>query len=162
LFDGWARAPHPLGGHGVGLPDRPQRPSRRLPKQAPCARAWHPLSSLRARRTGAAFHATPVTARDPFSSPIPMPPARGAFPTAPVTRHRLGPITLDTIRYAETRQIGAATVSFHPAGHVPGSAQIRVEVNGESWVVSGDYKVVDDGLSTPWEPVRCHAFISEC
>ncbi|MBP1804635.1 ligase-associated DNA damage response exonuclease [Rubellimicrobium aerolatum] len=81
---------------------------------------------------------------------------------APVIRHRLGDIRLDTIRYGEPRAIGGATVSFHPAGHVPGSAQIRVEVAGETWVVSGDYKVVDDGLSTPWEPVPCHAFISEC
>lgn len=81
---------------------------------------------------------------------------------APVIRHRLGDIRLDTLRYGEVRQIGGARVSFHPAGHVPGSAQIRVEVGGEAWVVSGDYKVVDDGLSTPWEPVRCHAFISEC
>ncbi|TNC70880.1 ligase-associated DNA damage response exonuclease [Rubellimicrobium roseum] len=81
---------------------------------------------------------------------------------APVMRHRLGDIRLDTIVYGESRRIGGAQVSFHPAGHVPGSAQIRVEVGGEVWVVSGDYKVVDDGLSTPWEPVRCHAFISEC
>ena len=49
---------------------------------------------------------------------------------APVMRHRLGEITLDTIRYGETREIGGARVSFHPAGHVPGSAQIRVEVEG--------------------------------
>ncbi len=81
---------------------------------------------------------------------------------APVMRHRLGDITVDTIPYAETRQIGGALVSFHPAGHVPGSAQIRVEVGGEVWVVSGDYKVVDDGLSDPFEPVACHAFITEC
>ncbi|MBK5928736.1 ligase-associated DNA damage response exonuclease [Rhodobaculum claviforme] len=81
---------------------------------------------------------------------------------APVMRHRLGAITLDTIRYGEVRRIGAATVSFHPAGHVPGSAQIRVEVGGEVWVVSGDYKLGADGLSTPFEPVRCHTFISEC
>ena len=81
---------------------------------------------------------------------------------APVMRHRLGEITLDTIRYDETRQIGGATVSFHPAGHVPGSAQIRVEVGGEVWVVSGDYKVVPDGLSETFEPVRCHSFITEC
>lgn len=81
---------------------------------------------------------------------------------APVIRHRLGDIRLDTIRYGERRRIGGATVSFHPAGHVPGSAQIRVEVGGEAWVVSGDYKVAGDGLSTPWEPVRCHAFVSEC
>ncbi|MEO0744938.1 MAG: ligase-associated DNA damage response exonuclease [Pseudomonadota bacterium] len=80
---------------------------------------------------------------------------------APVMRHRLGDITLDTIRYGEARQIGGATVSFHPAGHVPGSAQIRVEVAGEVWVASGDYKVVDDGLSTPFEPVTCHHFITE-
>ena len=58
--------------------------------------------------------------------------------TAPVMRHRLGEITLDTISYGEERQIGDATVSFHPAGHVPGSAQIRVEVKGQVWVVSGD------------------------
>ena len=81
---------------------------------------------------------------------------------APVMRHRLGNITLDTIRFGETRRIGGATVSFHPAGHVPGSAQIRVEVAGEVWVASGDYKVEDDGLSEPFEPVTCHAFITEC
>jgi putative mRNA 3-end processing factor len=81
---------------------------------------------------------------------------------APVIRHRLGDIRLDTIRYGEPRRIGGAQVSFHPAGHVPGSAQIRIEVAGEAWVVSGDYKTAPDGLSTPWEPVRCHAFISEC
>lgn len=80
---------------------------------------------------------------------------------APVLRHRLGAITLDTIRYGELRQIGGAAVSFHPAGHVPGSAQIRVAVAGQVWVASGDYKVEDDGLSTPFEPVRCHAFITE-
>ena len=80
---------------------------------------------------------------------------------APVMRHRLGDIPLETVRYGETRQIGGATVSFHPAGHVPGSAQIRVEVAGEIWVASGDYKIVDDGLSTPFEPVRCHHFITE-
>ncbi|EKE45858.1 mRNA 3-end processing factor [Oceaniovalibus guishaninsula JLT2003] len=81
---------------------------------------------------------------------------------APVMRHRLGDIALGTVRYGETRRIGDATVSFHPAGHVPGSAQIRVERGGEVWVVSGDYKTEDDGLSEPWEPVRCHAFITEC
>ncbi|GLO78896.1 ligase-associated DNA damage response exonuclease [Sulfitobacter pontiacus] len=79
----------------------------------------------------------------------------------PVMRHRLGEITADGIAYGEVRQIGGAQVSFHPAGHVPGSAQIRVEVDGEVWVASGDYKVVDDGLSDPFEPVRCHHFITE-
>lgn len=82
--------------------------------------------------------------------------------TAPVMRHRLGDITLETVAYGEIRQIGGATVSFHPAGHVPGSAQIRVEVAGEVWVVSGDYKTTADRISTPFEPVRCHSFITEC
>ncbi len=81
---------------------------------------------------------------------------------APVMRHRLGDIRLETIRYGEPRSIGGATVSFHPAGHVPGSAQIRVEAAGEVWVVSGDYKTEPDGLSEPWEPVACHAFVTEC
>ena len=81
---------------------------------------------------------------------------------APVIRHRLGAITLDTIRYGEERQIGGALVSFHPAGHVPGSAQIRIEHKGQVWVVSGDYKTTPDGLSDPFIPVRCHAFITEC
>lgn len=81
---------------------------------------------------------------------------------APVIRYRLGAVVLETIAYGAVRQIGGAEVSFHPAGHVPGSAQIRVAVGGEVWVVSGDYKTVADGLSEPFEPVRCHAFITEC
>lgn len=81
---------------------------------------------------------------------------------APVIRHRLGPVALETVRYGEVRRIGEVEVSFHPAGHVPGSAQIRVARRGEVWVVSGDYKVVPDGLSDPFEPLACHAFITEC
>ncbi|WP_412505306.1 ligase-associated DNA damage response exonuclease [Roseovarius sp. SYSU LYC5161] len=81
---------------------------------------------------------------------------------APVLRHRLGDIALDTLRYGEPCRIGGASVSFHPAGHVPGSAQIRIEVGGEVWVVSGDYKTDADALSEPFEPVRCHSFITEC
>ncbi len=80
---------------------------------------------------------------------------------APVMRHRLGDISLETVAYGEVREIGGVRVSFHPAGHVPGSAQIRVEHRGEVWVVSGDYKTEDDGLSTPFEPLRCHHFITE-
>ncbi|MGX9354852.1 ligase-associated DNA damage response exonuclease [Roseobacteraceae bacterium S113] len=81
---------------------------------------------------------------------------------APVIRHRLGDIALETIPFGQTRDITGAKVSFHPAGHVPGSAQIRVEVAGEVWVVSGDYKLQDDGLSEPFDPLRCHHFITEC
>ena len=80
---------------------------------------------------------------------------------APVLHHRLGSITLETVDYGQAQRIGGAIVSFHPAGHVPGSAQIRVEVGGEVWVVSGDYKTEPDGLCEPFEPVRCDAFITE-
>ncbi|MFK7881411.1 ligase-associated DNA damage response exonuclease [Roseobacter sp.] len=79
----------------------------------------------------------------------------------PVMKHRLGAITTQGIAFGELLQIGGATVSFHPAGHVPGSAQIRVEVAGEVWVASGDYKTENDGLSESFEPQRCHHFITE-
>ena len=81
---------------------------------------------------------------------------------APVLRHRLGEIDLETVAYGDFVQMGAAKISLHPAGHVPGSAQIRVEVGGEVWVVSGDYKLEPDGISAPFEPVACHTFITEC
>ncbi|MGA0371158.1 MAG: ligase-associated DNA damage response exonuclease [Paracoccaceae bacterium] len=81
---------------------------------------------------------------------------------APVIKHRLGDIVIETVPYGTKVKIGSATVSFHPAGHVPGSAQIRVEVGGELWVVSGDYKTENDGLSDAFEPVKCHNFITEC
>jgi len=80
---------------------------------------------------------------------------------APVMRHRLGDVPMDTVDYGETVTHNGVQISFHPAGHVPGSAQIRVEHKGEVWVCSGDYKTVDDGLSEPFEPVPCHAFITE-
>ncbi len=92
-------------------------------------------------------------------------PGHGAYMstagTAPVMRHRLGDIKLETTQYGVQHRIGDANISFHPAGHVPGSAQIRVEVGGEVWVASGDYKTIDDGLSEPFEPIRCDAFITE-
>src|SRR5262249_3951652 len=50
---------------------------------------------------------------------------------------------------------------LHPAGHILGSAQVRVEHQGEVWVVSGDYKVHPDPTCTPFEPIRCHTFITE-
>ena len=80
----------------------------------------------------------------------------------PVLRHRLGEIDVQGADYGEVTEINGAKFSFHPAGHVPGSAQVRVELGGEVWVVSGDYKLEKDGISAPFEPVACHSFITEC
>ena len=81
---------------------------------------------------------------------------------APVMRYRLGDVHLETVAYGEVRTINGVRFSFHPAGHVLGSAQIRAEYKGEIVVVSGDYKIEDDGLAEPFEPITCHAFITEC
>lgn len=63
--------------------------------------------------------------------------------------------------YGERIAMGETTVSLHPAGHVLGSAQIRIERGGEIWVFSGDYKLAPDVTCTPFEPLRCHMFITE-
>ncbi len=82
--------------------------------------------------------------------------------TVPILRLRLGGgIDACGFSYGERFRLGDVEVSLHPAGHIPGSAQVRVEHRGEVWVVGGDYKLHDDGLSTPWEPVRCHTFVTE-
>ncbi len=80
---------------------------------------------------------------------------------APAIRHRLG-VEVETLAFGQPLKIGPVRVSFHPAGHLPGSAQVRVEHKGEVWVVSGDYKTEPDRLAEPFEPVSCHAFITEC
>lgn len=82
--------------------------------------------------------------------------------SAPIMKHRLGDINLETAKYGESWIINGVKFSFHPAGHVIGSAQVRVEYMGEVWVVSGDYKLENDGISTPFEPVKCNVFITEC
>jgi putative mRNA 3-end processing factor len=80
---------------------------------------------------------------------------------APIIRQRLGEISLQEVDYGEELLIHGVKFSFHPAGHIPGSSQIRVEYKGEIWVASGDYKLENDGLSKPFEPVKCHTFITE-
>lgn len=80
---------------------------------------------------------------------------------APVIRHRLGDIRLQSVAFGQIIAINGVKFSFHPAGHIPGSSQIRVEHKGEVWVASGDYKIENDGLSQPFEPVKCHTFITE-
>ena len=63
--------------------------------------------------------------------------------------------------FRKSFMINGVKFSFHRAGHIIGSAQVRVEYMGEVWVVSGDYKIEEDALSGPFEPVRCHTFITE-
>jgi putative mRNA 3-end processing factor len=80
----------------------------------------------------------------------------------PVIKHRLFLAdNIQSLLYGEKVSINGVDFSFHPAGHIPGSAQIRVEHKGEVWVFSGDYKLENDNLSTPFEPVKCHVFITE-
>jgi len=93
-------------------------------------------------------------------------PGSGTYLTAAsgekVLRYRLGSeASIETVPYGETRRLGDVQVSLHPAGHVLGSAQVRVAQGGEVWVVSGDYKLAPDPTCDPFEPVRCHTFITE-
>ena len=76
-------------------------------------------------------------------------------------RTRLGKITLQTLPYGEPITHNGVTISLHPAGHVLGSAQVRLEHKGQIWVASGDYKLEDDGTCEPFDPVRCDTFITE-
>lgn len=79
-----------------------------------------------------------------------------------ILKLRLGmDIAVQGVAYDEVIYINNVAISFHPAGHIIGSAQIRLEYEGEVWVVSGDYKMMNDGVSTPFEPVKCQHFITE-
>ncbi|WP_127140854.1 ligase-associated DNA damage response exonuclease [Flagellimonas marinaquae] len=80
----------------------------------------------------------------------------------PIVQHRLGDVNISGKDWGETFTINNVKFSLHPAGHIVGSSQIRVEHNGEVWVFTGDYKIEDDGLTTPFELVKCHTFITEC
>ena len=84
-----------------------------------------------------------------------------AAPGAGVLRARLGDISLDAVEYRQVVEHNGVRISLHPAGHVLGSSQVRVEYKGEVWVASGDYKIGTDPTCLPFEPVRCHTFITE-
>ena len=88
-----------------------------------------------------------------------------AAPGAGLLRRRFGSeAQIETLPYGDALTIGAVRVSFHPAGHVLGSAQIRLEAPGTApgvWVVAGDYKRAADPTAAPFEPVRCDTFITE-
>jgi len=78
-----------------------------------------------------------------------------------VLRVRLPGMRLDTLPYGARVMHDGVAVSLHPAGHVLGSAQVRIEHRGETWVVSGDYKLARDPTCTPFEPIRCDTFVTE-
>ena len=84
-----------------------------------------------------------------------------AAPAEGVLRSRLGEIDLQTLPYGQAIVHNGVGVSLHPAGHVLGSAQVRLEHGGQVWVASGDYKVAPDRTCAPFEPVRCDVFITE-
>src|SRR5687768_17219750 len=68
--------------------------------------------------------------------------------SVPLLQLRLGKdISVQGTGWGETVKIGGAEVSFHPAGHMIGSAQVKVTVGGQTWVASGDYKTENDGIS---------------
>ena len=81
--------------------------------------------------------------------------------TLPILQLRLGPNHYQSLDWNEPVIMNGVKVSLHPAGHIIGSSQVRVEYEGEVWVVSGDYKCEDDGISGALEIVPCHTFITE-
>jgi putative mRNA 3-end processing factor len=88
-----------------------------------------------------------------------------AAPAEGVLRARLGDITLQSLAYGDVVEQRGVRISLHPAGHVLGSAQVRVEHGGQVWVASGDFFVSgagdDNATCVPFEPQRCDCFITE-
>jgi len=79
-----------------------------------------------------------------------------------ILRERLGfDARIEMLAYGEAFSRNGVKVSLHPAGHILGSAQVRIEHQGEVWVVSGDYKLENDGTCRPFELIRCHTFVTE-
>jgi putative mRNA 3-end processing factor len=82
--------------------------------------------------------------------------------TKVIIQRRIDPnLNVETLEYGQSITRNGVNISFFPAGHVIGSAQVRLEYKGEIVVVSGDYKTEYDGISTAFEPVKCHSFVSE-
>jgi putative mRNA 3-end processing factor len=85
-----------------------------------------------------------------------------AQPGLPVLRVRLGAdANVAGVPYGGRIEHNGVRISLHPAGHIFGSAQVRIEHQGQVWVVSGDYKLNPDPTCLPFEPVRCHGFLTE-
>lgn len=85
-----------------------------------------------------------------------------AEPGAAVLRDRLGSeAAIQSLRFGETIEHRGVKISLHPAGHILGSCQVRLEAGGERWVFSGDYKRAADPTCAPFEPLQCDTFITE-
>jgi putative mRNA 3-end processing factor len=79
-----------------------------------------------------------------------------------VLRLRVGhQAAIESLPPGENVMRNGVRVSLHPAGHILGSAQVRIEHEGEVWVVTGDFKTVPDPTCQPFEPVRCHTLVTE-
>ena len=80
----------------------------------------------------------------------------------PLLKIRLGPkAKIESLPFGKRIKMGDALVSLHPAGHILGSSQVKIEVSGQIWVVSGDYKPQPDLTCEPFEMIKCHGFVTE-
>jgi putative mRNA 3-end processing factor len=85
-----------------------------------------------------------------------------SVPSEHLLKTRLGAdIQLQTLSYGEEIDLNGLTLSLHPAGHILGSSQIRMEYKGEVWVVTGDFKIEPDSTCTPFEQLKCHTLVTE-
>ena len=81
--------------------------------------------------------------------------------TKPILQLRLGTGNYATIGWGQSIYRNGIKISLHPAGHIIGSSQVRLEYKGEVWVFTGDYKTENDGISGAFEPIKCNTFITE-
>ncbi len=92
-------------------------------------------------------------------------PGNGLYLAHPLTveimKARLGQQAYQSIKWNEPLKINDVRVTYFPSGHIAGGSQIRLEYKGETWVLAGDYKLVNDGISGEFEPVKCDVFVTE-
>lgn len=82
--------------------------------------------------------------------------------SVPLLKNFLGEyIDVQEVEYGETVYMNGVKISLHPAGHIVGSSQVRLEYQGEVWVVSGDFKLTKDDITTPFEPLKCDVLVTD-
>lgn len=81
--------------------------------------------------------------------------------TKPLLQLRLGDNEYQSVEWGESLFLNGVQVTLYPAGHIIGSSQVRIEYHGEVWVISGDYKIENDGLSGSFEAIPCNTFVTE-